>query len=86
MQTALRPIISRILASAIAALGVWLSTKYGITLDADTADGLLAVALFFFGLVYSIVHKVIDSKINPADAAKPDTVESTKRAVDNQRL
>jgi uncharacterized membrane protein len=65
----LRPFLSRIIAGWVAAFVAYLSTKFGVTLDAETQAGILAVLLGIFTTVYSIVHRVLDKKINPGDAA-----------------
>lgn len=65
----LRPFASRILASLIAAIAAYLAQRWGITLDADTQAGLLSVTLGIFGVVYGLVHRVLDKSVNPGDAA-----------------
>lgn len=69
---ALRPYISRILAPIITAFIMWLLNK-GIDLGPDAAAhlteygtvGLLAV----FALLNGVIHKTIDKRLNPGDAA-----------------
>jgi hypothetical protein len=69
MPTFLRPLLSRLVASIVGALVAWLTTKYGISLDEETIQGLIATMLGVFGVIYTIVHRLIDKKINPVDAA-----------------
>jgi hypothetical protein len=69
MIDTLRPYISRIIAGWVAALVVYLNTKYGISLDGDTQAAILTVSLGIFTTIYSIAHRLIDKKVNPGDAA-----------------
>lgn len=69
MPTFLRPIIARLIASVVGAFASYLLVHYGVTLDADTQLGLEAVMLGFFGVIYSVIHRAINARINPGDAA-----------------
>jgi hypothetical protein len=69
MIDTLRPFASRIIASIVAAFASYLLVHFGVTLDAATQDGLRAVTLGLFGVVYSVVHKLLDKTANPSDAA-----------------
>jgi hypothetical protein len=75
MPAFLRPILARLIASVIAAFAAWLNNKYGVTLDAETTSGLVAVMLGSFGIVYAVAHRVIDAKVNPTDAASPSVAK-----------
>lgn len=72
-MTFLRPFIARIIAGLIGTLAGWLSTRWNIVLDADTQAQLVtAVTVQFFvvfSVLYPAIHKWINSKINPEDAA-----------------
>jgi hypothetical protein len=69
----LRPFASRIIAPAISILLAWLATKLGITFGADTEGHLteFAVSIFLgvFLAVNGVIHKTLDKKLNPGDAA-----------------
>ena len=75
----LRPILARLIASAVAGLAVYLAQRWNIILDADAQGHLIEsslwVVLTVFSVIYSMVHKGINWKINPLDGAKP-TVSS----------
>lgn len=80
----LRPYISRVIASLVTALITWLLSK-GIDLGADAAGHLTeagtTLAIGGFMLIYSIIHRSLDKKLNPGDAAsshlaKAEAVES----------
>lgn len=65
----LRPYASRVIAAWIASGAAYLETKYGIVLDPDTKANLVVGAIAVFGTIYPIVHRLIDKKLNPGDAA-----------------
>lgn len=73
MLNFLRPIVSRIIGSLVAAVALYLSSKLGIVLDDNAQEqiiaGGVAVALALFQIVYAIAHRVIDKRVNPGDAA-----------------
>jgi hypothetical protein len=69
MIDTLRPFASRIIASIVAAFASYLAVHYGFTLSADTQAGLQAVGLGLFGVIYSVVHKLMDKSVNQSDAA-----------------
>ena len=72
MINALRPYFSRLIAPLVAALLLYLGTK-GINLPEDAAGHLTevgAIALVaVFQIISAIVHRTVDKKVNPADAA-----------------
>ena len=82
-MNALRPFLSRLLATPIAALVAWLAAK-GMEVDEQTAEAFRTTALFLlmgvFQLVYSLVHRTVDKKVNPGDAA------TTSRAVEEKYI
>jgi hypothetical protein len=84
MPAFLRPILARLIASVIAAFAAWLNNKYGVTLDAETTSGLVAVMLGSFGIVYALAHRLIDAKVNPTDAASPAVAKVEKAEVDGE--
>jgi hypothetical protein len=66
-----RPLFSRVVAGLIGSFAAYLETKYGIILDPDTKANLVVGALATFGVIYPIIHRLIDGvgKVNPGDAA-----------------
>ena len=68
----LRPFLSRIIASLVTVLITWLLSK-GIDLGADAQGHLTeagtALAIGGFTLIYGLIHRSIDKKVNPGDAA-----------------
>lgn len=71
----LRPIFARIIGAIIGALAAWLAGRFGIVVPEETkgqlTQGAVALMLLVFGVVYSLVHKGVSVKTNPADAASP---------------
>jgi uncharacterized membrane protein len=69
----LRPFLSRLISTLVAALAAWLTTRYGINLDTETQgkiiEDVVTIVLPVFGIVNSVVHKLIDKRINPGDTA-----------------
>lgn len=69
----LRPFLARVIAGWIAAAAVYLQARFHILVDDQAQTQLVAGALsILFGVgstVYAIVHKYIDKRINPGDAA-----------------
>lgn len=74
--------LGRILAAAIAGACAWLLVRYGITIDATTqqhlVEALVGIVLPVFVALYGVLHKLIDAKLNPGDAAAPSAVAETK--------
>jgi hypothetical protein len=75
MLDAIRPVLSRIIGSLVAGLAVWLTGKFGVVIDdnakAKLTEAGVVASLTIFSIVYSLVHKAIDHKINPLDTASP---------------
>lgn len=71
----LKPYIARVAASLVAGLAAWLASKYGIVVPEEAKGQLtqaaVAVMMVVWGIVYAITHKVVNTKVNPTDAAKP---------------
>jgi len=69
----LRPIISRVIGAWVGGLAIWLSAKYGVVLDENTQLQIIAGAvalLYAIGqTVNAVVHRTLDKKLNPGDAA-----------------
>lgn len=73
-MSAARLFVARIIAGLIATFAGWLSTRWGIVLDADTQAQLVeAINVQFFvvfSVLYPMLHKWINSRINPRDTAE----------------
>lgn len=69
--------ISRVVASIIASLAVFLAAKFRIALDADSqarlTEATVAILLVFgqalWGVIYGPLHKFLDRHLNPDDTA-----------------
>lgn len=81
-MTFLRPIIARLAAALIASLVAWLAAQ-GIDVPAETQtqliEGTVGLMLLVFGVVYALVHKLVNRKVNPADAAAPVLAKAGQR-------
>jgi hypothetical protein len=74
-----RMLAARLAAVAVSAAILWLTAHFGFEVTEDQrgqAVSFFTDALTGFGwlvgmVVYPIVHKVLDRKINPLDSAKP---------------
>lgn len=79
----LRPILSRVVGAWVAALAVWLSAKLGIVLDDSAQEqiiaGGIAVAFALAQTVYAVVHRAIDKRVNPGDAASSHLAASEQK-------
>lgn len=73
MLNALRPFLSRILAPIITAGLAWAAIHWGINFGDDAAGHIteyaVVVLLALFSAVNAVIHKTIDKKVNPVDAA-----------------
>lgn len=78
----LRPILGRLVGSVVGAGAGWVASKWGTVVDANgvqqVTDAGVTLALGAFGVVYSLVHKAVSAKINPADAASTKLAEKGK--------
>lgn len=82
MIDSLRPFLSRIIAGWIAAVVAFMNAKYGITLDGDTQTAIMTLFFAIASSVYAIVHRVIDKKLNPGDAASSHYASQEKEESD----
>ena len=77
----LRPFLSRIIGSFVAGFIVSLAAK-GIDIDPETASAVttasVGILLAAFTALYSVIHRVIDKKLNPGDAAAKSIVVNEK--------
>lgn len=62
----LRPFISGIVASLVAAFVAWLGDRFHFIINHEQQEGL---NLFVFGVVWTLVNKTLAKFINPGDAA-----------------
>jgi hypothetical protein len=73
MINALRPFLSRIIGWAVAGLCGWLAVRFGVSIDTDTQTelvvALVGVVIPLMGGVASVVHRLVDKRLNPGDAA-----------------
>jgi hypothetical protein len=78
----LRPILGRLVGSVVGGAAAWAAGRWGTSIDPGTqqqiSDGLVAIMLAVFGVVYSLTHKAVSSKINPGDTATPKLAEQSK--------
>jgi hypothetical protein len=74
--------IGRLLAAWIAGFFGWLMVRYGIAVpdaaQTKLVEAIVGVVIPIAISLYAIVHKLIDAKVNPADAAKGREVEDGK--------
>ena len=77
MFTVGRTIVSRLAGALAAPLVVWLLAVLGLQVTADDqaglvgflTEGLTALGMFVGFIVYAVTHRIVDKKVNPADAA-----------------
>lgn len=75
MNGVLVSIFSRVAGSFVAALAAWLTAR-GIDVGDTTqlTASVAAILLFVAQVVYAVVHRFIDRRVNPKDAAVPSGV------------
>lgn len=80
----MRAIIGRVAAAIVAAALTWVAGVAGIEVTQETAATLTeAVTLLGMGLftiMYAVGHRLIDRRINPADAASPAAIQAGQDA------
>ncbi len=85
----IRPYVSRVIAAPIAALCAYLLLHWKVNIDTATqaqlASAVVAFVLPFFAAIYAVIHKIIDSRFNPTDAANKVVASSTTATVNAQR-
>ena len=74
MDTLIKPIASRIAAAFVGWLVVWLAAK-GFNLDQQSQIDLIAGVTAVMVTAYGIIHKLLDKKVNPSDAAAAPNVK-----------
>lgn len=83
----LRPFLSRVIGALVAAFAAWLAAK-GFDFDKDTqqqmVENLVGIILPLFGVIWAVVHKLIDKKVNPGDAASSQLIE--EHHIENAQL
>lgn len=87
MLDSLRPYLSRIISALITSGLGYLATRFGMKLESTDAVALAgSVGTFVTLVVFSVLHKLIDKKVNPADAASAHiAVDSKVRAATLKR-
>lgn len=82
MLNALRPFLSRLIAPFITAFLGYLALKFGIDFGADAAGNFteyaVVVILAVFTAVSGVMHRLIDKKVNPGDAASSHLAATEK--------
>lgn len=70
----MRTIIGRIAAVVAATITTWLISFLGVGISeqgtAELTEALTLIGVLVWGLIYAVVHKLIDRKVNPMDVAK----------------
>lgn len=83
MTTILRVLLGRLIGAAVAGLATFLMSKWGIMLDPDTQAQVTEQGVIFlmviFTAIYSIVHKVVNKKLNPGDTASATLADRSVR-------
>lgn len=83
---ALRPYLSRLIAGLVTMLLTWLMS-HGIDLGTDAAGGLTeagtALAIGGFTIIYGLIHRTLDKKLNPGDAASSHIAKSDVTKADD---
>lgn len=77
MPAFLRPIFSRIIGALVGGFAAYLAGK-GFTIDQQTIDASVTVLMTIFTIVYSLVHRAVDVKVNPKDIASPSKAAASK--------
>lgn len=65
----LKPFLSRIAGSIAGAIVAFLSAHEIAVLSQNDVATIVAFILVVFQVVYAIVHRLIDKKVNPTDSA-----------------
>lgn len=77
----LRPYASRVIAAWVGAGAAYVETRFGVILDPDTKANLVVGAVAVYGTVYPIIHRLLDKKWNPGDAASTHQAVAEKAEV-----
>lgn len=87
MISFLRPIIGRLIAAWVAGFCTWLAVRFGVVIpeEAQTKmiESLVMWVIPILLTLYSLIHKLVNSKVNPGDGAKPKMVEAQKDQSDH---
>lgn len=85
----LRLVIARTIGGLIATLSAWLMIRYGIIVDdsaqAELTSNVVAVMMTIFTILYPLIHKLINRKINPGDAASSHLAREEKTQAEGLR-
>ena len=72
MFNILRPYLARVFASVAAGVALWAGEHFGVNLLPEHVEAISAFLMTLALIVYGVVHKAINSRVNPTDAAKVD--------------
>ncbi len=76
----MRAIIGRIAAVIVAFIVTFVAGTLGVEVTEDTAatltEAVTLLGMALFTIVYAVGHKLINRRINPADAAAPAAIET----------
>lgn len=82
MPSWLRVIAGRIIGALAAGFVGWILAKLGIELAPEdrnaVADSVVAAGMTIVLIAYSLVHKIVDRKVNPGDTASGRLAEMAK--------
>jgi len=67
----LRPFVGRVIAAWIAALSGWLASTVGVEIAPEDQAAVINAGVGIALTVYAVLHRMIDARINPRDAASP---------------
>jgi hypothetical protein len=85
MPAILRPYLARLLAAWIAAASGWVASTVGVEISPDEQMAIFNAALGVGLTVYAVAHRLIDSRLNPADAASPTVAEAHADVAEAER-
>jgi hypothetical protein len=77
MPAIFRPYVARVLSAWIAAASGWAASVIGVEVSADEQALIFNAAMGIGLTVYAVAHRLIDSKLNPADAASPSVADAS---------
>ena len=89
MIDSLRPFLSRIIAPLVTALLTYLAVHFGLNFGEDAAGHITETAVIAviagMQIVYGLVHRVVDKKVNPGDTASSHLAVEAKAAAEEAK-
>lgn len=76
-------IIARIAGALAAGILTWLGGLLGVEFSPEDNAALAGVIVSVILIIYGVVHKQIDKRVNPADAADTSLIERGKEQTGN---